>query len=333
MLIFLFVSGYAAAEDNPFKVIGLEVYAEAESLDEATSLAIEDGKRRASKVLFARVLPSTLQWKVDQLNLSMLDSYLVDYHVTWERMTSISYRAIVNYTFNDNKIKDFLNSSGVVYGSKYEPKTLVIQFDENDDIVALNDLERVESLAFEKNFGLSKFALLAGDLQDEDLTGVIYFSTAEFNLFAPLLNRYQAEQAAIVKNVKVGGKNILLVRIITPKSNRIIYKVISDSELSFAGLIAQSMIDDSYKGVKTCVPVKKYFANIIPDLATLKVLQAMNECVDLKMKKGSYEIRFSERPEVFSKVLLAAGVKIDKSGKATLSLPELPSNLSEKPKH
>lgn len=327
LLLLIFSACYArATEESPFTVHSLAIYAEAHNLDDARIEALEQGKIEASKILFARILPSSLQWKVDKLNLANIDNYLTGYEVKWERMTSISYRAVVDFTFDPENIRDFLNSSGVTYGSQYQPKTLMIQFDEYDDIVALDDFNRSSGLKFEKNFGLSKFALMAGDLKDEELTEVIYFATADFTMFGPLLNRYQAEQAAIVKLTKIGKYNILLLRLLSSRYNVVLYKLLSDGELSFAGLIAQSIIDDYYKGSKHCLPVRKYFALLKPDLDALRSLQAMGDCVDLRKRGNSYEVKFSEKPDVFSKVLLAAGIKIDKQGKATIILPPLASD-------
>lgn len=205
ILVISFLSNYAIAEENLFLVKDIDVYNESDTLDNARIDAVNNGTKRAFGILLDRLLPAENIWKVYNIPSNSAYDTLQDSYVTFERMTSDSYRAKIDFQFEPKKVKRILNRMGIYYTESYSPPYLLIPIliEDGKYYIWQKDEWFTAWEAMPERVGLAQFRFLLGDLLDEGTIDPKLFAQYKFKGLNALLKRYDAKEVylIIVKNL------------------------------------------------------------------------------------------------------------------------------------
>jgi hypothetical protein len=137
VLFFVCFQPYLAEEDDSVKVVEAigagQIYGD--NLPAARELAISNALVSAVARISLEVFPLSSQidhfQQVNEALYNDIDAYVQDYKVLTEFMSGKSYRALVQVTVMQNKIKAKLLASGLVVEEKSVPKILLFIAEEN----------------------------------------------------------------------------------------------------------------------------------------------------------------------------------------------------------
>jgi hypothetical protein len=256
-LIFVMACSQALAQENVFEVKNVEVYLEADNLDNAMIEAKNKAIKQAFHTLILRMLPNKLSWKVDVLNHEMAFDLLNTQEVISERMTADSYKGRLNIIFNEQKIKSMLSKNGIPFYDKYDDPLLIIPvlYKEGKYSVWVDDDWGRVWWGMPEKIGLSNFVYAEGDLDDNKDFAPKDMFIKNIEDYRYLLEEYEAKDLILIfaeqgdDRMKVTVKRLSAT---TPWINYMHYTFDRHkSELDNYQKLAENlllMIDDVWKG-------------------------------------------------------------------------------------
>jgi len=146
------------------------------------------------------LLPQETLWKVGTLNKNNAYDSFSEMNATFERMTSSSYMAKIDFCFNHEKIKTILNRMGIYYTESYSPRYLIIPIliDGKSISIWQNDEWFSAWESMPEKLGLTKFSYLSGDLIDEHMIDTASYTKKDYKNLGKILSRYNAAEAYLV---------------------------------------------------------------------------------------------------------------------------------------
>lgn len=209
-------------EDNIFFVENVNVYAESDTLDNAKREAMNAGTYKAFRTLLERLLPMENYWKIDNIEQSKAFDSMKSVNTTFERMTSSSYRATVDFMFDEKRIKGLLNRMGIYYIDSYSPQTLLIPilFDGKRYDIWENESWSEAWGEMPIKFGLMRLNYTIGDLSDTELVDPAKIFTSKFSDNSAVMKHYQSEEMILVLAKQEKSKLNVSVRFLTSTSDK-----------------------------------------------------------------------------------------------------------------
>jgi hypothetical protein len=311
ILILLLYITPALASDDPYLVENVEIYAESDSLDNAKRDAVNKGTIEAFDTLLKRLMPSSMHWKIDNIKKDQIFDLVKETKVVKERMTSKSYMATINLTFNNEGIKTILNRIGANYAEEYALTTLVIPILQKDEAYVVwgdNDWAKAWG-EMPISLGLSKFSYAMGDLEDEADIDPLQVMKEPITKYKRIMQRYEADQIMFILAKELNTALDIKLRVVSLDDDVTLHalqKVSKDSTtMNLYKNVAQSLltkVDDYYKGVnpfdenrtfrtRMVVPIKspKDWANMrvklvsIDEIEDVQTVKSTNEYVEIDM--------------------------------------------------
>lgn len=311
IFILVMANVHAFANDNPFEVEAVEVYAESDSLDNARRDAINQGTQEAFVSVLKRLMPSSMHWKVDNIKKDQIYDLVQETKVIKERMTSKSYMGTISITFISDGIKNILNRLGANYADEYALATLVIpilQIGEEYYIWGDNDWAKAWGQA-PINLGLSKFSYAMGDLEDDADIDQLKVLKTPITEYKKMLEKYNADQILFIMAKELNTAFDINLRLISLDDDVTLHSLqkISDKQerdelYKKLALNLLVKIDDYYKGVnpfdesrifrtRMVVPIKapKEWASIraklvdIDEVEDVETVRTTNEFVEIDL--------------------------------------------------
>lgn len=199
IVLVAFINSTFAAE-NIFCVPNVDVYSESDTLDNAKREAVNKGIESSFKMLLARLLPQETLWKVSSLKKNNAYDSLSEMNATFERMTSSSYMAKIDFCFNPKKVKTILNRMGIYYTDSYSPQYLIIPILIDGKSVSIWENDEWFSAweSMPAQLGLTRFSYILGDLVDETLIDPAAYAKKDYKNLSKVLSRYNAQEAYII---------------------------------------------------------------------------------------------------------------------------------------
>lgn len=187
-------------EDNVFLVENISVYAESDDLDNAKIEAMNNGTKAALRILLERLLPMENDWKIGNIDTSNAADTVKSTHIVFERMTSTSYRATLDFVFDEKFVKRILNRMGIYYVDKYSPQTLVVPvlYDGKTYDIWGNDAWYEAWGEMPVRFGLMRFNYTIGDLPDTQLINPKKIFTSKYSDAEAILKKYESDDLVVV---------------------------------------------------------------------------------------------------------------------------------------
>lgn len=210
------------SDDNVFLVENVNIYAESDDLDNAKREAMNNGTKAALRSLLERLLPMENYWKIDNIDISNAADTVKSTQIIFERMTSTSYRATIDFVFDEKLVKRILNRLGIYYIDQYSPQTLVIP--------VLHDGKSYdiwENTAWYEawgempvRLGLMRFNYTIGDLTDTQLLNPQKIFTSKLGDNDAILKKYESEDLVLVLASTEKTKLNVSIRFITKEKDK-----------------------------------------------------------------------------------------------------------------
>lgn len=352
MLVFFmpFVA-HAAESPDVYSVSKVKVYAESDSLDNARREALNQGIRDSFEIILKRVLPHSLHWKLDQIRQETAYDVMQEYKTSDERMTSNSYMATVDITFNGEEITKKLNLLGAKYATNYTGKFLVITN-------LTKKFQPIKSEAWDKiwenapdEFGLVRFTYPINDLEDFYVLSNLNKDVISLQILAPLLKKYEATGAYFISsNIKSGQVDSEILEVTADGIEQLNFPYKMDDKLSDEDnykhlmLTLYEYLDEKYKGVNKFAENETYrsrLVSLVPDAKSwahireqLEFVGGVQDVEIVKMNKSQviFDLVYNVDPEYLSINLKSDNFRIfEEKGVQLIELviPEESDNLQE----
>lgn len=247
------------ADQKIFTVKHIEIYAEGETLEEATDKALRAGSIEALDKLLNNIIVFDERHKSSAIiNRTNAYDFINSTEIETERMTSHSYKASVTYKFNHKKLRNLLNSSGIKYVGRTAQNALLIPILHSKDgkvTIWSNDDWRNAWEETSLKIGLMNYILSEGDLVDIGTINPKEIMSAPLEKYNSILNDYESESLIAVFCTELDNKLDITVRFLNPTNNYYRYTTLiqnkAESEKEFYKRAAHELtvkIDADWKG-------------------------------------------------------------------------------------
>jgi len=323
ILLVLYTS-FAYASDNPFRVDRVEVYSESDSLDNATREAVNLGVHNAFVDMLKRLMPSSMLWKINNINKAEIYDLVDDRIVETERMTSTSYMATISFIFNERKVKNILNRLGAHYADEFTDRKLIIPILKVDGKTYLwgkDDWMKAWS-SMPTEVGLSRYAFALGDLEDITSINLNEIEDSTYDEYFSILEKYRSQEVVFIIANKRDDLIDMKLRILSAEDEENFSTVEEMSNISNDFLdykkVAHNVLaklDDDYKGIKsfeeqrlfktrmlTMITSPKDWNKIRKKLRSISIIDSIN-VVKTNMDSVEFDLVYPLEPLEMTKIL------------------------------
>jgi hypothetical protein len=214
--IFISLNTYASAMVNDlFFIQNLKASSDFGNTEEAKKMSFNIATREAMNILLNRIANHKQESKFHDL-VKLDNTNLVEKYITREeRRTSKTYKAQLDIRFNEEKVKTLLNQRGINFSNKIYNNCLIVPFYED----SIKNLATRWIALTPEQLGIVKPIVIRNNLDD-----VLFFSPKEvmkqeYNHFKELLNKYTANDIALVKYEILNKKIYVTTKFMTPEGN------------------------------------------------------------------------------------------------------------------
>ncbi len=326
--------------NEAFIVKGIEVYADIGNLADSRAFAYDEGARQGLRRLLLNLSMQEARGKVLDLPLFDASSFVEKYIIVKQRMTSHSYKAILDISFDENKIRTFLNNLGIAYAYDYIKPTLIVPILYKNGKYEIWNRESWNRAwgNLPNNFGLLKINIVREDSL-EDLQEIIpeVVMISSYKSFQNLLKRYKSEDLFIVFAEQYDNKLEVNVRFLSAKSDYskfIPYRdlpeieAIDSSQWSYNDVVIDIVqkLDATWKGKAALQDAVLYVSTAriklhdkdvwpkiqriftkIPQISNYHVLRRMKDIIEL-------ELEYNVVPITLSTILVQNGIAVVRRG-------------------
>ena len=202
LLIFQLSSKSALAGDNVFTVEKLKIYSEGLDYKAAKQIALTKGQKDSLEKLLFKITPYNLHWKLKVLDEDLdAANMILGYDILDTYITSDSYSADVDFHFNKDKVNSLLNSIGITYAANYSRPTLIIPILHKKDTARSLWDNNLWNKIWSKdvfNYGLMKFAIALGDLNDLLVVNPENAMHMPYDKFSNLMKKYKVDDIVVL---------------------------------------------------------------------------------------------------------------------------------------
>ncbi|AIF81217.1 hypothetical protein I862_03285 [endosymbiont of Acanthamoeba sp. UWC8] len=342
-LLFISLAQVTYSEENEehsdqkiFTVKNINIYAEGETLEEATDKALRAGSIEALDKLLSNIIVYDERHKSSSI-INRTNAYdFVNYtEIESERMTSHSYKATITYKFNHKKIRNLLNSSGIKYVGRTVQNALLIPILHSKGgsiTIWSNDDWRNAWDETSLKVGLMNYILSEGDLIDIGALNPKEIMSAPLEKYTSILKDYESESLIAIFSTELDNKLDITIRFLNPTNNYYRYTSLlrnkDESEKEFYKRAAHELtikIDADWKGEKVFDNERYYSSKLIVKynkpagwMKIKKDLEEIKEILQIKLLNKSateaeIEIIYTLPPAIFSNELLYKGYALKKT--------------------
>jgi hypothetical protein len=345
LIIFSSSQSYAKVlgQAEILEVDSINVYAEGESLEDAKDKAIKQGAIEALTAMLIRNISQENHWRIPSLidRVEVLD-LLYSNEATEERMTSHSYKAVMNFKFDHSKIRNFLTTSGIKYAERPPTKILLIPVLHQQD-GRLNIWNKGPWYsaweALPQDVGLINYNLPEGDLSDIAYIDPEEVMVESYKKYLDLLRIYEVESMVVVFATDLGDKLEVSLRFLSPASDFLRYKSFEIEQGEGLGKffkrVATSIaydIDSEWKGTRVFERERLYSSKLIVDykdskeweniqkkLEVIKIIRQI-KIMSKNPTQAELEVVYVLAPAILSKEINKQGFVLNETkGKIYLS--------------
>jgi hypothetical protein len=194
-----------ALSDNVFTVKNINVDVTSSSAADARENAFNNAQLLAFEELINRVLPEELIQSFEMPELSTVSLLVKDYEITEEKLSSVRYIGTYTFRFKEDKVKEFLDQSGMYYTDVGSKPILVIPFFQTATHTLLwNRDENPWLQAWSRNNnlqGLVPFVVPIGDLEDVSTISDNGLIAYDHDAMQNMVSRYNAGEASLISAI------------------------------------------------------------------------------------------------------------------------------------
>lgn len=338
---FYAISAYSS--EDVFTISNIDTSYDAGNLEDSKQIAIDNAIMQALHKLLEKISPTVMHSKISNYNqITNPKNFVSSVTPTYERMTSHSYMAKLDITFNQQAVQNILNSIGIIYRKDYAPQTLIIPilYKNNKTLRWHTENWRNAWRNMPFNFGLQRLKLISNNLEELEKIRVNSALIDPIYNFTPILSNHDTEEVIIIFAEEINNNIELTIRFLGSNHDYIKYYIINkksyEPDDDFYKRVVSTLItqiDNKWKGVdsfndtllfsskvniellnpKTWSAIRTKLQNI-PQLENFQVLKATLKSIQLEM-------HYKLPSVVFSEILYKNGLRIEeKNSKLYLKL-------------
>ncbi len=189
-----------ASDSNLYTVKGVKVDITDENAYAAREKAFQQGLRNAFSILIGRLAAHDSQQNFISPSQDVLDSLVLDYEVTSEKLSAVRYIGTYTFRFKESAVKTFFSGNAVSYSDMESDPVLILPFyDVNGryELWSYNNRWKEAWDRMDTQSSLVPFVVPVGDLADVSAVDAQRGLDYEREKLFGMLDRYDASEVII----------------------------------------------------------------------------------------------------------------------------------------